>query len=103
MALFTPPHSNPGPRPARVSPLLRFYLDPPQGISVGITRSGAVEEFAYKTQTEVSAYAQVFLGGHVTQIDSATQAVLTSAGYGASISEPTGVYGSGRYGDAIYA
>jgi hypothetical protein len=82
--------------------LLRFYTYP-QALSIGITSGGAVEEFQYDIDDGYPQYAQVFIGGHVYDVDPDTEALLTAAGYGAGITEPPDLYDEGLYDIAFYA
>ena len=64
---------------------MRHYGGQPEGQSV-LKISGTYSTIPYPTQTQIDSASEVYLGGHVYTIDSATATALTNAGYGAYIS-----------------
>lgn len=66
--------------PAGGGPLFsRMTLN--QGITV-LRRQGVYSSYRYPSQGEVLAAEEVYLGGHIYEVDDATAARLTAAGYG---------------------
>lgn len=89
MATFRPPVAFNGARvlPTTTGPardLWKHYGSRPVGQSV-LKLDGAYQTIQTPTQLQCAAATELYQGGHDYQIDSATAAALTAAGYGAYI------------------
>lgn len=60
--------------------LMRHYRPGPRGRSV-LRIAGAYQTIDTPTQTQIDAATEVYLGGHVHQVDQATADRLVAAGY----------------------
>ncbi len=64
--------------------LFRYYRPHSRGRSV-LRIAGAYGNYWNPTQDQINSASEVYLGGHIYEIDAATATSLTNAGYGSYI------------------
>lgn len=70
------------------------------GQTVWIDADGSVHQQEDPYLTTLLTAAQVFQGGHIYEVDDATAATLTAAGY--TLTAAGSAYGAGTYGSGTY-